>query len=55
MFHKILSNEQYGIGNIVARSLKDYVNSFGDVEKSVQVLPLPMKNSLYSSPNSARS
>jgi len=31
MFHKILSNEQYGIGNILGRSLKDYNNSFTDV------------------------
>jgi hypothetical protein len=46
MFHKILSNEQYGIGNIVARSLKDYVNKFADVEKSAKLLPLPMKNSM---------
>lgn len=47
MFHKILSNEQYGIGNIVGRSLKDYGNTFNDVEYSIKILPLPMKNAMY--------
>jgi hypothetical protein len=46
MFHKILSNEQYGIGNILSRSLKDYSNTFSDVEKSVKQIPLPMKNAM---------
>lgn len=50
MFHKILSNEQYGIGNLLSRSLKDYTHSFSDVEKSVKLLPLPMKNAMYLSP-----
>ena len=30
MFHKILSNEKYGIGNVLAHSLKDYSYSFSD-------------------------
>jgi len=46
MFHKILSNEQYGIGNILARSIKDYTHTFADVEKSVHIIPLPMKNAV---------
>jgi hypothetical protein len=46
MFHKILSNEQYGIGNTVSRSLKDFLNGFSDVEKSAKLLPLPMKNAV---------
>ena len=47
MFHKILSNEQYGIGSTIAQSIKNYTNSFGDVEKSVKMLPVPMKSATY--------
>jgi hypothetical protein len=34
MFHKILSNDQYGVGNILKLSLNDFKNKFADVEKS---------------------
>jgi hypothetical protein len=44
MFHKILSNELYGVGSILKNSLKNYKNKFGNVEASAKMLPLPMKN-----------
>lgn len=47
MFHKILSNEKYGIGNVVGLALKNYVNDFSDVEKAVKAVPLPMKSAMY--------
>ena len=44
MFHKILSNEQYGVGSILKNSLKNYKNKFSNIEMSAKMLPLPMKN-----------
>ena len=44
MFHKILSNEQYGIGSTMAQSIKSFANCYSDVEKSVKMLPAPMKS-----------
>lgn len=43
MFHKLLSNEKYGIGNMVGLALKTYINDYSDVEKAVKALPMPMK------------
>lgn len=55
MFHKILSNEKYGIGNVVGLALKNYANDYSDVEKAVQLLPLPMKSAMYFAADAGRS
>jgi hypothetical protein len=44
MFHKILSNDQYGIGSILKSSLNNYKNKFNNIEESSKSLPAPMKN-----------
>lgn len=46
MFHKILSNEQYGIGSVLMKSLKNYQNSYSDVEAAIKQMPLPMKSAV---------
>ena len=44
MFHKILSNEQYGIGSILKNSLNNYKNKFNNVESASKLLPAPMRS-----------
>ncbi len=44
MFHKILSNDQYGIGSILKNSLSNYKNKFSNIEAASKKLPLPMRN-----------
>ena len=44
MFHKILSNEQYGIGSITKASLNNFKNKFSNVEQSSKNISLVMKS-----------
>lgn len=52
MFHKILSNEKYGIGNFLHVSIEKFNEEFKDYQKSIKLLPLPMKKAVYIIPNS---
>lgn len=46
MFHKILSNEKYGIGNIIFSSINNFNAEFEDSKQACKSLPLPMKKAM---------
>jgi hypothetical protein len=46
MFHKILANEKYGIGNLLHSSINNFNSEYSDPKGSVQLLPLPMKKAV---------
>lgn len=47
MFHKILSNEKYGIGSLLHTSINNFNNEYKDAKNSSPLLPLPMKKAVY--------
>lgn len=46
MFHKILSNKNYGLGSMIHNQINHFNNLHEEVEKAVESLPAPMKEAV---------
>lgn len=44
---KLILNEKYDINAFLEKTLQDYSNTFKNIEESIGLLPLPMKNAMY--------